>query len=59
MNPSSKPPHSNDALASPNGVDDAATGLPCLSTWPRVYLFVFGVFIVWVALLTMLSMMFS
>ena len=54
MSPISKPPD-----ASPSGVDDAATGLPGLSTWPGVYLFVFGVFIVWVALLTMLSMMFS
>jgi hypothetical protein len=52
MNPTSKPPQSN-------AVNDDATGLPGLSTWPGVYLFVFGVFIVWVALLTTLSMMFS
>jgi hypothetical protein len=57
MSPASKPTHSGDA--SPSGVDDAETGLPGLSSWPGVYLFVFGVFIFWVALLTTLSMMYS
>jgi hypothetical protein len=39
--------------------DDSATGLPVLRTWPRVYLFVLAVFIVWVVLLTALTMTFS
>jgi hypothetical protein len=39
--------------------DDDATGLPGLSTWGGVYLFVFGVFVLWVVLLTSLSMIFS
>jgi hypothetical protein len=38
--------------------DETATGLPVLRTWTRVYLFVLGVFIVWVVLLTALTMMF-
>jgi hypothetical protein len=59
MSPASKPPHPGDAFASQSGVDDAETGVPGFSTWPGVYLFVFGAFIVWVALLTTLSMMFS
>jgi len=40
-------------------VDDDETGLPGLRTWPRVYLFVLGVFVVWVVLLTALTLMFS
>jgi hypothetical protein len=51
MIPPSSPP--GDAI------DDDVTGLPGLSSWPKVYLFVLGVFVLWVALLTMLSMMFS
>jgi len=49
------------STASPPGdaIDDDVTGLPGLTSWPKVYLFVLGVFIVWVALLTTLSMMFS
>jgi hypothetical protein len=39
--------------------DDAATGLPILRSWRRVYLFVIGTFIVWVALLWVLTRMYS
>jgi hypothetical protein len=39
--------------------DDESTGLPGLRTWRGVYLFVLGVFVVWVALLAMLTRMFS
>ena len=38
--------------------DEAATGLPVLRTWTRVYLFVLSVFILWVVLLTAFTMMF-
>jgi len=46
-------PHS--ATAAPG---DADTGLPGLRTWPRVYLLVVGIFFVWLALLTTLTVMF-
>jgi hypothetical protein len=39
--------------------DDETTGLPGLRTWPRVYVFVIVVFVVWVGLLTALTRMFS
>jgi hypothetical protein len=43
----------------PPAGDDGATGLPGLRTWPRVYWFVVGSFIVWVVLLTLLTKVFS
>jgi hypothetical protein len=39
--------------------DDDSTDLAVFHTWPRVYAFVLGTFIVWVALLTLLSRAFS
>ena len=39
--------------------DDAETGLPGLRTWPQVYIVVSGIFFVWLALLTTLTVMFS
>ncbi|HZZ29921.1 MAG TPA: hypothetical protein VFE46_18130 [Pirellulales bacterium] len=36
-------------------IDDEATDLPALRTWPAVYAFVLVTFVVWVALLTALS----
>ena len=39
--------------------EDDKTGLPLLPTWPAVYLFVLGTFVLWVVLLTALSQMFS
>jgi hypothetical protein len=50
---SAAPPSNNGAL------DDGATGLPVLRTWPRVYLFVAGIFVIWVVLLTALALIFS
>ncbi len=44
---------------SPSPIDDDATGLPVLHTWPAVYLFVLVVFIFWVVVLAALPMMFS
>ena len=38
---------------------DEATGLPWVRTWRGVYLLVFGSFILWVALLALLTRMFS
>ena len=38
---------------------DTATGLPGLRSWPAVYVFVLGVFVVWVGLLTVLTTMYS
>ena len=40
-------------------LDDAVTGLPGLRTWPAVYVFVLGVFVLWVGLLTVLTEMYS
>jgi hypothetical protein len=40
-------------------IDDEATGVPWFCTWRGVYVFVFCSFIVWVALLTALTMFFS
>jgi hypothetical protein len=37
---------------------DCETGLPLLRSWHRVYLFVFGCFVLWVVLLAMLTMFF-
>lgn len=42
--------------AGPSDVKDELTGLPGLHTWRGVYLFVFGSFVVWVALLLALTM---
>ena len=36
-------------------VEEDSTDLPGLRTWPRVYAFVLGTFVVWVVLLTLLS----
>ena len=38
---------------------DELTSLPGLHTWPRVYLFVFGCFILWVLLLLALTVHYS
>jgi hypothetical protein len=54
--------HETD-MSSPHPVTtspgDADTGLPGLRTWPRVYLLVVGIFLLWLALLTTLTVMFS
>jgi hypothetical protein len=39
--------------------DDEATGLPGFRTWRSVYAFVLGVFVLWVALLAVLTERFS
>jgi hypothetical protein len=36
-----------------------STGLPGLPTWRRVYLFVFGCFVLWVVLLVVFSRVFA
>lgn len=38
---------------------DESTGLPGLHTWRRVYLFVFGCFVLWVVLLVVFSRVFA
>jgi hypothetical protein len=43
----------------PLDADDEITDLPGLRTWPAVYAFVLGTFLVWVVLLVWLSMAFS
>lgn len=50
---------SNGARPASDSIDDNVTGLPGLTSWPKVYWFVLGVFVVWVAFLTTFSMMFS
>ncbi len=45
-----------DSLPTPQtAAEDETTDLPGLRTWPAVYAFVLGTFIVWVVLLTALS----
>jgi hypothetical protein len=39
--------------------NEDATDLPLLHTWPMVYAFVLGSFIVWIILLTVISRAFS
>jgi hypothetical protein len=52
-------------MAEPTGPDPQSrtesdsTGLPVLSTWPAVYLFVLGAFVGWIILLSLLSRAFS
>ena len=38
---------------------DATTGLPGMRTWKAVYLVVFGTFLLWIVLLTILTRFFS
>jgi hypothetical protein len=38
---------------------DEVTGVPGLRTWPRVYAFVCGAFLLWVALLGWLMLVYS
>jgi hypothetical protein len=60
MKPAAPLPQPGDSSSPAMGaVDDATTGLPGLRTWTGVYLFVLGVFVVWVMLLTALTLMFS
>ena len=40
-------------------IKDEATGLPLLRSWKGVYFFVFGSFLLWVALLLALTRFFS
>jgi hypothetical protein len=44
---------------SPDEPPDASTGLPWPCTWPGVYLFVMGCFVMWVVLLVVLERVFS
>jgi hypothetical protein len=39
--------------------DPAAPGLPCLRSWRGVYLAVLGCFVLWVAVLAALTLIFS
>jgi hypothetical protein len=50
-----KPP----SAAEPPVTEAEPTGLPGLNTWRGVYVFVFGSFILWVALLFALTRIFS
>jgi len=42
-----------------SGANAERTGLPLLRSWKAVYLFVLGSLVLWVALLTVLTRMFS
>ncbi len=39
--------------------NDEVTGLPGLRSWRAVYVFVLGVFVLWVGLLTVLTKLYS
>ena len=56
MNLDPQPQETDD---SPSRPGDDTTGLPGLQTWRGVYLFVFGMFVVYVVLLTILSRVFA
>jgi len=57
--PSDKTCPQHQASVSEEAADGEPTGLPWFRTWHRVYLCVLGVFILWVALLTALTMIFA
>jgi len=57
--PSDKTCPQDPPSVSAETVDGEPIGLPWFRTWRRVYLFVLGVFILWVALLTALTMIFA
>jgi hypothetical protein len=38
---------------------DDATGVPGLASWPRVYFFVAACFVVWLTLLTLLTLAYT
>src|SRR5262249_13171590 len=44
---------------SPAVVDDKETGLPLLHSWPAVYFFVLGTFLLWILLLVAITRMFA
>jgi hypothetical protein len=47
------------SAAEPPAHDTEDTGLPWFRTWKSVYLFVLGCFVLWVALLVALTVIFS
>jgi hypothetical protein len=47
------------SAAAPSNENDELTGLPWLRTWRGVYFFVFGCFVLWVALMLALTMRYS
>jgi hypothetical protein len=53
--------HITTAADTPSGPaqNNEATGLPWFHTWRGVYVFVFGCFVLWVALLFALTRIFS
>ncbi len=56
--PDDKMAGSPGAMPKPLDADDRETGLPLLRSWRNVYLVVFGSFVLWVALLVTLTMIF-
>lgn len=57
--PIDKTAGSSGLTPEPRNSGDHKTGLPLLRTWRSVYLFVFGCFVLWVALLAMLTLIYS
>ena len=43
----------------PGMISSEQTGLPALTTWPRVYLMVVSIFVLWVILLSLFMHRFS
>jgi hypothetical protein len=50
---------STAVMHTPPEPHDETTGLPGLRSWRAVYVFVLGVFVLWIALLTVLTEMYS
>jgi hypothetical protein len=48
-----------DLLKGSRDEADDTTGIPLLSSWRGVYWFVLGAFVVWVAILTVLTRLYS
>jgi hypothetical protein len=59
MNEPSDHTASEDAPEGRVPPSDHETGLPGLRSWRSVYVFVLGIFVLWVGLLTVLTKMYS
>ncbi|MDB6054343.1 MAG: hypothetical protein JWN25_1866 [Verrucomicrobiales bacterium] len=60
MNPDNNQGTSNkDLLEGSVVAGDESTGIPVLTTWKAVYWFVLGAFVIWVAVLALLTRLYA